>query len=254
MNMEALAINKKISRNRDFKKECTEKKLNVVNWSIELSGQTTQGDYDTHWVWVSDDGRYRVGLAKYGKEYYMDTIRRKNGSFGNNPNDMRPVVEKDGNIIEFDPSFDHVFTFFQDLQMVCGDEILNAVGCMMVRNAYMQDHVNIDGKYYYRPDKAIVNILTEALPEYDGISTEAYLHYIDAIAQNEDTKYYTLGHDISKGAGRHNNMLTYAHSIAVLLKKSPFSKICSAFGRPPVGVAPIPFGVMVETFPLLKIE
>jgi hypothetical protein len=254
MNMEALAINKKISRNRDFKKECTEKKLNVINWSISLSGQTTQGNYDTHWIWTSDDGRYRVGFAKNGKEFYSNTIRRKDGTLGNNENDMRPIVEKDGKIINFDPSFDNVFEFFQYIQMKCGDNILNAVGCMMVRNAYMQDHVNINGNYYYLPDKSIINIITEAIPEYNGICTEAYLHYIDAIAQNEDTKYHTLGHDVSKGAGRHNNILTYAHIAAVLLRKAPLSKLCASFARPPIGVAPIPFNVMVEAFPLLKIE
>lgn len=96
--MEALAINKKISRNSDFKKECTEKKLNVINWSISLSGQTTQGSYDTHWIWTSDDGRYRVGFAKNGKEFYLNTIRKKDGTLGNNENDMRPIVEKDGKL------------------------------------------------------------------------------------------------------------------------------------------------------------
>lgn len=252
--MKSLAINKTVSYNRSFKSEYMEKRHNVVNWSISLSGQTTQGNEDRHWIWKSADGRYRVGFGKYGKEYYLTTIKRKDGSVGNNKNDMHPIIEKDGNIIEFDGSFDHVFSFFQHVQKVCGDETLNVVGCIMIRNAYMQDHVKINGNYYYQPSQSITKLLTDALPEYEGISTEAYLHYIDAIAQNEDTKYHTLGYDISTGTGRTNNLLTYANLIAVLLGKASLTKLCSSFARPPVGVAPIPFSVMVEAFPLLNVK
>ena len=252
--MKPIAINLKVSRNRDFKRQFNAKKHNVVDWSIQLSGKTERNDFDFHWVWKSDDGRYRVGFGKYGKEYYLTSLKRKDNTVGNNSNDMWTVVEKDGKIVDFDGSFDHVFRFFQHVQKQCGDDMLNYLGCILIRNAYMLDHKLKDGKYYYLPDKAILKPFIDALPEYEGISTEAYLHYIDGIAQNEDVKYKTLGFDIESGIGRENNIRTYAYIIAVLLGEMPLSKLCSTFARPPVGVAPIPFKDMVKVFSSLNIE
>ena len=254
IDVDVLAMNKKISRNTPFKDECTEKKLNVINWSIELSGKTTQGDYDTHWVWESDDKRYRVGLKKYGKEYYMDTIKRKDGSKGNNKNDMRPVIEIDGNIIDIDGSFKTVYKFFRHIQKTCGNDVLDIVGCLMIRNAFMEDHVKINGKYQYQPDKSIIIFLADIVPEYNGIRADAYIHYIDAIAQNEDTKYHTLGYDVSQKYGRYNNVTTYAHIIASLLDRTDIIDMCAAYSRPPAGVAPMSYGEIAKAFPLLNVE
>ena len=173
-----------------------------------------------------------------GKEYYSSSIRWQNGTQGNNPSDMRPTVSKNGQILDFDGSFDHVFSFFQQVQKVAGDAILEIL---------------VSGNYYYNPNSSVVSKIVGAFPEYDGISTEAYLHYIDAIAQNEDTKYSTLGYDVSAGTGRINNMLTYAHIIAVLLGKAPLSKLCASFSRPPVGVSPITYATAQITFPDLNL-
>lgn len=251
--MNTLAIKERISGNRALRDASITKRRNVIDWSKNLSGQTTKDKYDFHWIWTSNDKRYRVGFGKYGKEYYLQTLKRTDGSIGNNQHDMWTIVEKDGSIVEFDPSFDHVFTFFQYVQQQCGNDILNILGCIMIRNAYMLDHKEIDGNYYYLPDYSVIKPFVEALPIYEGISTEAYLHYIDAIAQNEDVKYDTLGHDIKTGTGRTNNLLTYAHIIAVLLGKASLSKLCASFARPPVGVAPIRLGDIATIFPLLEV-
>lgn len=250
--MDELAINKVITRNREFKAALNSRKLNVIEWGMKLSGRTDR-NLDIHWVWTSKDGNHAVGLGKFGKEYYSSTIRRKDGSIGNNPSDMKPLVRKGRIILEFDGSFDHVFNFFQQVQKRAGDETLELLGCLMIRNAWLLDHQLVDGRYMYNPNQGVVDAISDRFPQYDNISTEAYLHYIDAIAQNEDTKYYTLGYDITTGTGRTNNLLTYANLIAVLLERASLAKMCSAFARPPVGVAPITMDVAKTAFPMLKI-
>ena len=252
--MKQNAINLGLQRNRAFKASVKVKRDNVIAWGKLLPGNTTGlQNIKTTWIWSSADGVYKVGFGKMGKEYYSTTIRWQNGTVGNNPSDMRPTVSKNGLILDFDGSFDHVFSFFQLVQKVAGDSILEILGELMFRNAYLLDHTLVSGDYHYNPNPDVVAKIVDAFPEYDGISTEAYLHYIDAIAQNEDTKYSTLGYDVSAGTGRINNMLTYAHIIAVLLGKAPLSKLCASFSRPPVGVSPITYTVAQAAFPDLKL-
>ena len=172
---------------------------------------------------------------------------------GNNPNDMRPTVFIDEEERTFDGSFDHVFNFFQDVSKV-DDETLNVLGCLMFRNALLVDHILIDGHYRYCPPQEAIALIQSRFPKYDGIPTEVYIHYLEAIAWNEDVKYSTLGYDVNQGTGRTNNMKTYAHIIAVLLGKASLSKLCSQFSRPPVGVSAIPNVTAQIAFPFLNLE
>ena len=99
----------------------------------------------------------------------------------------------------------------------------------MVRNAYLLDH---DDSLQYAPPAEAIEYLNSAISEYEGISVEAYLHYLEMIALNEDVKYYTLGYDVHSGTGRKNNLLTYAHLIAILLGKGSLSNyVLSSPGR-----------------------
>jgi len=248
--MDSLRIKDKIRHNRVFNSDVKEKKNRLIEKGISLSGKDIKGAFDVHVMWESGDKRYKVGVGKYGKEYYLDTIRWKDGHKGNNPNDMRPMVWKDGKEIEFDGSFDHVFNFFQKVSHV-DNRALELLGCLMFRNAYLLDH---DGQMRYNPPKDVIYYINSILPEYEGISVEAYLHYMEMIAWNEDVKYSTLGYDVHSGIGRKNNMLTYAHIIAILMGKGSLSKLCSQFSRPPVGVSPIAISLAQDVFPDLNIE
>lgn len=201
----------------------------------------------------SIDGRCKVGVGKFGKEYYVNTISWKNGTKGNNPNDMRPFVCIDGEMREFDSSFDHIFHFFQDVSKI-NDKALEVLGCLMYRNAFLIDHKEINGILTYCPPQEAINYLNTVIPIYDGISIEAYLHYMEAIAWNEDVKYDTLGYDVHSGIGRQNNMLTYAHIISIFMGVGSIAKLCSQFSRPPIGVSAIPQSVAKEAFPWLKIR
>lgn len=251
--MESLAFKTKIKRNRDFKAAVKAKKEQMIKLSKSLSGKTERGEYDYHWLWESNDSRYKVGVGKYGKEYYLDTISWKDGHKGNNPNDMRPMVYVDGVELDFDSSFDHIFRFFQEVSKI-DDTALVILGCLMYRNAYLEDHIEVDGKLVYSPPQDAIDYLNGVIPTYDGISIEAYLHYMEAIAWNEDVKYDTLGYDVHSGIGRTNNMLTYAHIISIFLGVGSIAKLCSQFSRPPIGVSAIPQSVAIEAFPWLKIE
>lgn len=247
--MDALKIKYVIYRNRDFNSFVKGRKELLIQQGISLSGDIEEGKFDFHPKWSSPDGRYMVGVGKFGKEYYLSTLTWKDGTKGNNPNDMRPTIWKDGNVIEFDGSFDHVFNFFQWVSKI-DMKALEILGCLMFRNAYLLDH---DENLNYAPPREAIEYLNAALPLYEGISVEAYLHYMEMIAWNEDIKYYTLGYDVHSGTGRKNNMLTYAHIIAILLGKGSLTKLCSQFSRPPVGVSPIPMYLAKEAFPALNI-
>jgi len=248
-----LSIKSKILGDRQFRAQVLDIKQNIVKWSKALGGSTIEGKFEYHEVWKSADGLYAVGFQKFGKEYYSSSIKYKDGHTGNNPNDMHPVICKDGNLLEFDGSFDHVFSFFMEANKLDNKELMQILGCLMVRDAYVQDHVpDSKGNYKFTPNPDAIKYIQGFIHEYDGISVEAYLHYIDAIAQNEDVKYSTLGYDIRAGYGRTNNLLTYANLIAAVLGDVPLSKLCSNFSRPPIGVAPIALNKIFEVFPQLE--
>ena len=252
--MYGLEFNEQVSRNRTFAERVRFKKTQMISEAISWSGNEDRELFDVHDIWESDDKHYKVSLGKFGKEYYLNTIKWKDGHQGNNPNDMRPTVFVNGVEKEFDGSFDHVFNFFQDVSKV-SEEALRVLGCIMFRNSLLADHIKDDnGHYRFTPSKEAMGIVTSHFPIYDGISTEAYIHYLEAIAWNEDVKYYTLGYDVmGQGTGRTNNMKTYAHIIAVLLGKASLSKLCSSFSRPPVGVSPIPTTTATNAFPELNL-
>ena len=249
--MQSLKFQQAILRNRVFNQSVKDKKAALIDEAISLPGNPTDGQYIYHDLWSK--GRYKVSLGKFGKEYYLNTIRWASGQTGNNPNDMKPTIFIDNNEIPFDGSFDHIFVFFQEVSRVSLDA-LRVLGCLMYRNSLLEDHKLHNGNYRYEPPADAVSYINSVFPFYDNIPTEAYLHYIEAIALNEDVKYSTLGYDINSGTGRKNNLQTYAHVIAVLLGEAPLSKLCSQFSRPPVGVSPISIKQAQQVFKDLDIR
>lgn len=76
-----------------------------------------------------------------------------------------------------------------------------------------------------------------------------FLHYIDAIAWQEDVKYYTLGRGVNTDIGRTNNLLTYAHFCACLLKRAHWADMLNRYS---MGVSPLPKANIPEAFPELN--
>lgn len=249
----SLEMPDRVIRNSAFSKIVRERKSRCVEFAIQLPGNPDAPDVFT-WFWKSEDNTYQVGVGKYGKEYRWQQSHWKDGGYGNNPNDMMPSIMKNGELLDFDGSFDHVFRFIQWASQK-SLEATRVLGSLFYRNAKMVDHQETpDGNLSYLPPRDVIDYLQSTLGDFEGISVEAYLHYLDAIALNEDVKYSTLGYDIATGTGRENNMLTYAHLAAILIGEGSLAKLCSQFSRPPVGVSPIPQNVAIVAFPDLKIR
>jgi len=204
-------------------------------------------------IWESYELNAKVSLGKFGKEYHINTLRRKDdGSIGNNPNDMKPTIFIDNVIKDVEGSFVYVFDLFQQIHNK-DTEALDLLGSLLFRNAFLIDHIfNEDGNLRYSPPQDVIIKLRTRLGNIDGMDIEIFLHYLDAIALNEDVKYYGLGYDIRNGTGRRNNLLTCVHIIAVFLNRTSLVKLCGAFSRPPVGVAPLSNKKAIEVFPMLK--
>lgn len=228
------------------------RKARLVQAAIALNGSTTKGTYIYHSVWTSPDGVYEVSMGKFGKEYYETTLKRTDGTIGNNPNDMKPTLFKNGVEITAFASFDEIFRFFEDVYRI-SVEAIQLIGCLMYRNAFLIDFVpDTEFSFKYAPPQDVVDKIKSIVPEWEGIDIEAFIHYLDAIAWNEDIKYYSLGYHVEKPrVGRTNNMLTYVHIISLLLGHQSLSKFCGAFSRG-YGVAPLTKAEIIQkTLPQL---
>lgn len=239
--------------NAAFKRTVLAKKEQLVKLSVAFSGKTIQGQYDYHTIWKSLDGKYEVAVGKFGKEFYQtNKTNKRTGIKGNNPNDMKPTVYVDGVETDFDASFKNIFDFIIEVGNKDKD-MLRLLGCLFVRNAFLEDVSISNGAYCYNPPKDVIDAIKSVVPTFNGIDTEVYLRYVDIIAWNEDVKYWTLEYDLIKGPGRTNNMLTYAHIAAVLLGESSLSGLCMSLIRG-MGVAPITVAEAKTTFKELYLQ
>jgi hypothetical protein len=200
-----------------------------------------------HPVWNGNG--YEVGLGKPGKEAITTRSRV-------NKNDMWPYVRSDAGVISKDATFRMIFKELEHMHNK-SRYALELLACLLVRDAYLLDHKEVDGKIIYSPPQAIVDEISKDIPQIFGIPLEAFLRYLDAIALNEDVKYYTLGEDRGKAygtsAGRPNNLLTCAYLIAVLLGRAELVDFAYGFSRMK-GVSAIPLKKAKECFPLLSIK
>lgn len=225
------------------------KKMSLINEAIGWAGCTTKGQYIEHVIWESDDKRFRVSFRKYGKEYY-ENVRWADGHMEHNPNDMKPSLFCNGEEVSTLASFDDIFRFLQEIHSLNPDAA-QIMGCLIYRDAYLLDYHESGKTFRFCPPEEALDYLKANIPDWEGISIEAYLRYLDTIAWNEDVKYYSIGYDVLRGPGRTNNLLTYAHLLAVLMGKASLSKLCGSFSRPPIGVSAITRSDAQKAFPQL---
>ena len=218
---------------------------------------------------ILESRNIEISFMKPGKEAALDWTRcpYKNGSRGNNPNDMLPIIEIDGvqpvlNLGDGESqniSFEDVFEIIDRLKRG-NEEVLDVLGTLFCRMSLLADHEYepaFGGDVVYKiPEKSLQFLEENTNPEEElaGLPPYALLHLLDALAWQEDVKYHTLGHNIHSGTGARNNLLTYAHAIAVFLNRRSFSKFAGSFARPPAGISALPYTQMVDFFPLLKNE
>jgi hypothetical protein len=209
---------------------------------------------------IFNKSNYSIGLGKPGKEVFSNAIKYQSGIKSNNPNDMTPRIFLNGVLVSYDGSFEAIFKEFVSIH----DSLnaLNILGSLLYRNAYLLDHKKIDGIWKYSPSVIAMDELKKHCSSFLGLPVDVFLCYLELIASNEDTKYETLGYDLSKGFGRKNNLLTYAHVIHVIIQKHKktegeflldFMSFAGRLTSPPAGLNPITDKKALETFTYLNL-
>jgi DNA-dependent RNA polymerase auxiliary subunit epsilon len=176
-----------------------------------------------------------------------------------------------GNDLDFKSIWDILFS---GLQRLISNDIKwsSILAIIFYRMAFMNDHIKIDNKfdtmirkisyndqdeeiiknikninikpfYLYSPPKKIVDKISQIVPLWGNMSFEAFLHYNDLLAWNEDCKYYyRMQQDKKKNwigdTGRINTLLTHLSIIGYVANEISFSDVCIKFARGK-GVAPI---------------
>lgn len=133
---------------------------------------------------------------------------------------------------------DHVIAG-QSVQTKIREVSYNYAGSESVLNETIEQ---IGPWYRYSPSKDIVDSITGIVPLWGGMSFEAFLHYNDLLAWNEDCKYYYRMQQTKPGTwiretGRVNTLLTHLSIIGYVLGEVRFSEVCVKFARGK-GVAP----------------
>jgi len=177
-------------------------------------GKKKQRAYE---IW--SDKKFKVELRKPGKEVLRE-------GENHNPHDMRPVVTLRD---DSDPIKDATFKqLFKELAKCKDKKVARALGRILVRMAEMSDHVDEKkGKWRYSPPEKEVITVAKAIPELHDVSLEAFLHYLDAIAWNEDVKYNREKEGKLKvtSSGRPNNVMTLVHVVAAIMGKIPCEEV-----------------------------
>ena len=229
-------------------KKRSESVVEAISWPKGLNPDSRENTV------VYADNNYQVILTKPGKEAADDynRCRYKDGRIGNNPNDMRPEILLNGSKFGANATFKDVFYELQVLHSK-SQKGLELIGYLLGRSAYMADHVEISpGIWRYSPPNSVIEELRNNIDMIYGVPPLVFLHYLNALALNEDVKYFTLGYDITKDTGRRNNLLTCVNLIGVFLDKVSIVDFAGSFSRPPSGISAISQRKMREIFPLLN--
>jgi hypothetical protein len=186
---------------------------------------------------------FEVGVEKPGKEVFENPP---------NVNDMLPSIYQHGRRWDLAPSFFDLYQEFQLISREARGQPLELMGCLLYRASYMLDHEFVDGGWRWKPPEDVMQTITESIPHMAGLPVEVFLTMVEVVALQEDVKYQTLGYDVSKGAGRTNNLQTCAHLIAAFLGRINIVRFAGSLARPPAGVAPLPQTRAKAVFPLLQ--
>jgi hypothetical protein len=234
-----------------------QRRIDAFNEAINLESGPSQEERKITILYEIDG--YQIGVAKPGKEAapdYKSVRHYKTGEKTNNPNDMLPLVLKDGKKIGKNLTFGE---FFEEIEHLMHSDLfgLEILGTLLFRAAFMLDHKeNNDGKWRYHIPEETIKELESRIPKIDNVPCRVFLHLTEILSLNEDVKVHTLGYEgFQYDYGRTNTLLTFVHLIAVLLNRRSLSKFAGSFARPPSGMAPIPkIKGIFDSFPLLSPE
>ncbi len=211
--------------------------------------QGTEENREYYTIW--EKGDYRVTLGKPGKEALPGYSGKTN------PEDMKPTIFFKGADIQKAATFTDIV---KDLEIVgkTHSYALELLGCLIFRSAFLLDHKKVNPEsseeiYRYFPSEEVIKKISETVPIIYSVPAEVFLHYLDAIALNEDVKYSFLGHDLEKkNTGGKNNLLTYVNLIAVISGKKPLYTMAGPLLRS--GVSAISLRAAFESLPHITIK
>jgi hypothetical protein len=166
-----LALSEKWSKQLDLRRR---QRINeAVSWE---PGKRKPRGYP---VWSK--GEFVIKLQKPGKEATRKGERK-------NRYDMLPVVFEAGERATKNASFKDLFiALYQRRPTRQAGRLL---GALLVRSAYMEDHIEArKGKWRYDPNLAVISRIRRDIRTIFGLPILEFLHYVDALAWNEDVKY-----------------------------------------------------------------
>jgi len=210
-------------------------------------------------IFLQYPGKESAKYNKNGKLRIATAIR---------PWDFRPRIYLPDNKehLEDRSFFDIWATIFKVADGLTKDnkkDVLGVLAISLYRMAFMQDHVETEsskslyrdvspllnkhlsvaknkektfpGFFKYTPKVEVLDYLDRECPSFGEISLEAFLHYNDILAWNEDCKYYYRNYHVTNtekwisGTGRVNTLLTHTRILGFLLGAVELSKILSDF-------------------------
>jgi len=254
-------------QNTSKKAESSQKRETNIHWIVNLPRKGLAFRQKTRQILITKTQyKERIYIQYPGKESARSNDKLR-------PWDFFPRIKSSKSYLS-DLDFKAIWDIlFEGLQTLLKDNLQwsNVFSTVFYRMAFMNDHILSDdpfkttvnqilydkkGKeivkevkikklpllYQYSPDKKMIKMVTDIVPLWGGMSFEAFLHYNDLLAWNEDCKYFyrmqnEKPNNWIRNTGRINTLLSHLSIIGYVSGKIKFSDICIKFARGK-GVAP----------------
>lgn len=199
--------------------------------------------------------RWQVVLSKPGKEAFLSQRR--------NVNDMFPRVLRDGTDINYGESFAGIWNELENIRRSPGGSgayALELIARFVIAAAFMVGHQEVepgiwrisrspDMQKFYDDLESLVLATTFI---QGNVPLRVFVNLIEAIALQEDVKYFTLGNCEYPGQkGRENNLKTTAGVIRYLGGSERISWLVGRLSSQPPGVLNMTQSKIREYFPPL---
>jgi hypothetical protein len=226
--------------------------LEAISWpkGISQEAQIATKLFD----YVDQDGySWEILLSKPGKEAFRQ-VRT-------NPNDMLPRITRDGIEIPYGEAFAGIWNEIENISRTNdGKYAIDLIARFVVACAYMVCHEEtMPGSGIWRISDS--ETMKRFYSDLEGrvrtttylqgnIPLRVFLNLIEAIALQEDVKYFTLnGGKFVGGQGRVNTLTTTAGVIHYLTGKKSISWLVGGLSRNPPGVLSITQDQLRQFFP-----
>lgn len=231
-----------------------------IQWIIDLPRESLAFQRQTKQILIHTTEKTEKLFIRYpGKE----SARKKSPR----PWDFAPRIEENG---QYGP-----YSNFVDLWVILSnaleslqsnqEQVASVLATIFYRMAFMDDHfidrqpVSVKSQYLkyrdkdtddlikeciekvkpwyrYLPNKDVINWISEVIPDWGGMSLDAFLHYNNLLAWNEDCKYYYKSQQAERknwirNTGRVNTILTHISIIGYLVNQIHFTDILGKLVR-----------------------